>query len=113
MSNKKIAFFGDTNKVMLLDIKTNDWTIKTINNNQSSRSIAFVGKLEKDRRIFLRGIVTGIALRGHAARRYRAFVGQNREGRLANHCLCGHGRQSGVDCGNTARLFGIFSLVGR
>ena len=33
MSNKKIAFFGDTNKVMLLDIKKNDWTIKTINNN--------------------------------------------------------------------------------
>ena len=34
MSEKKIAFFGDTNKVMVLDIKKNEWQIKTINNNQ-------------------------------------------------------------------------------
>ena len=37
MSDKKIAFFGDTNKVMLLDLKKSEWTIKTINNNNSSR----------------------------------------------------------------------------
>jgi predicted transcriptional regulator YheO len=36
MSDKKIAFFGDTNKVMLLDLKRNEWTIKTINNNSNS-----------------------------------------------------------------------------
>ena len=36
MSDKKIAFFGDTNKVMLLDLKKNEWTIKTINNNSNS-----------------------------------------------------------------------------
>ena len=36
MSDKKIAFFGDTNKVMLLDLKNFEWTIKTINNNGSS-----------------------------------------------------------------------------
>lgn len=36
MNNKKIAFFGDTNKVMLLDIKKGDWVIKTINNNSNS-----------------------------------------------------------------------------
>ena len=39
MSEKKIAFFGDTNKVMLLDTKTNDWSIKTINNNLSSSRV--------------------------------------------------------------------------
>ena len=33
MCEKKIAFFGDTNKVMILDLKKNDWIIKTINNN--------------------------------------------------------------------------------
>ena len=38
MSEKRIAFFGDTNKVMLLDAKKNEWTIKTINNNASSRA---------------------------------------------------------------------------
>lgn len=38
MSDKKIAFFGDTNKVMLLDLKKNEWTIKTINNNSNSHS---------------------------------------------------------------------------
>lgn len=32
-SDKKIAFFGDTNKVMMLDIKKMEWQIKTINNN--------------------------------------------------------------------------------
>lgn len=32
MSDKKIAFFGDTNKVMLLDLKKNEWQIKTIQN---------------------------------------------------------------------------------
>ena len=37
ISDKKIAFFGDTNKVMLLDLKKSEWTIKTINNNNSSR----------------------------------------------------------------------------
>ena len=36
MSDKKIAFFGDTNKVMLLDVKKNEWTIKTINNMSNS-----------------------------------------------------------------------------
>ena len=36
MSDKKIAFFGDTNKVMYLDIKKNEWEIKTINNNSNS-----------------------------------------------------------------------------
>ena len=36
MSDKKIAFFGDTNKAMLLDLKRNEWTIKTINNNSNS-----------------------------------------------------------------------------
>lgn len=36
MSDKKIAFFGDTNKVMLLDLKKQDWAIKTINNNSGS-----------------------------------------------------------------------------
>lgn len=36
MSDKKIAFFGDTNKVMLLDLKNFEWTIKTINNNSNS-----------------------------------------------------------------------------
>ena len=35
MSEKRIAFFGDTNKVMLLDVKKNEWTIKTINNNSA------------------------------------------------------------------------------
>jgi len=39
MSEKKIAFFGDTNKVMLLDTKTNEWSIKTINNNLSSSRV--------------------------------------------------------------------------
>lgn len=38
MSDKKIAFFGDTNKVMLLDIKREEWTIQTINNNQTNRT---------------------------------------------------------------------------
>lgn len=33
MSDKRIAFFGDTNKVMLLDVKRMEWQIKTINNN--------------------------------------------------------------------------------
>ena len=33
MSDKKIAFFGDTNKVMMLDVKKMEWQIKTINNN--------------------------------------------------------------------------------
>lgn len=32
MSDKKIAFFGDTNKVMMLDIKKMEWQIKTITN---------------------------------------------------------------------------------
>jgi len=36
MSDKKIAFFGDTNKVMLLDLKSFEWVIKTINNNSNS-----------------------------------------------------------------------------
>lgn len=36
MSDKKIAFFGDTNKVMLLDLKNFEWVIKTINNNGNS-----------------------------------------------------------------------------
>ena len=45
MSDKKIAFFGDTNKVMLLDIKKNEWTIKTINNNSnSSRAVGATGQ---------------------------------------------------------------------
>jgi len=35
MSDKKIAFFGDTNKVMLLDLKKNEWQIKTIATNSS------------------------------------------------------------------------------
>ena len=39
MSDKKIAFFGDTNKVMLYDLKKNEWTIKTINNNASNSRI--------------------------------------------------------------------------
>lgn len=38
MSDKKIAFFGDTNKVMLLDLKKNEWAIKTINNNTNAHS---------------------------------------------------------------------------
>jgi hypothetical protein len=37
MSDKKIAFFGDTNKVMLLDLRKDEWSIKTINNNSTSR----------------------------------------------------------------------------
>lgn len=37
MSDKKIAFFGDTNKVMFLDLKKNDWVIKTINNNSNAQ----------------------------------------------------------------------------
>ena len=36
MGDKKIAFFGDTNKVMLLDLKKQDWVIKTINNNYNN-----------------------------------------------------------------------------
>ena len=36
MSDKKIAFFGDTNKVILLDVKKNELTIKTINNMSNS-----------------------------------------------------------------------------
>ena len=36
MSDKQVAFFGDTNKVMLLDLKKSEWTIKTINNNSNS-----------------------------------------------------------------------------
>lgn len=39
MSDKKIAFFGDTNKVMLLDLKKNEWIIKTINNNTNSSRV--------------------------------------------------------------------------
>jgi len=42
MSDKNIAFFGDTNKVMLLDLKKGEWTIKTISSpsqrNASSSS---------------------------------------------------------------------------
>jgi len=34
MSDKKIAFFGDTNKVMYLDLKRNEWAIKTINSTR-------------------------------------------------------------------------------
>lgn len=37
MSDKRIAFFGDTNKVMYLDLKKGEWTIKTINNNSNSQ----------------------------------------------------------------------------
>ena len=37
MSDKRIAFFGDTNKVMFLDLKKNDWVIKTINNNSNAQ----------------------------------------------------------------------------
>jgi hypothetical protein len=37
MSEKKIAFFGDTNKVMMLDLKKNEWIIKTISNNSSNQ----------------------------------------------------------------------------
>lgn len=37
MSDKRIAFFGDTNKVMYLDLKKNDWVIKTINNNSNAQ----------------------------------------------------------------------------
>ena len=40
MSEKKIAFFGDTNKVMLLDLKKSEWTIKTINNNNNSSRVS-------------------------------------------------------------------------
>ena len=36
MSDKKIAFFGDTKKVILLDVKKNELTIKTINNMSNS-----------------------------------------------------------------------------
>ena len=36
MSDKKIAFFGDTKKVILLDVKKNELTIKTINNKSNS-----------------------------------------------------------------------------
>ena len=39
MSDKKIAFFGDTNKVMLLDLKKNEWVIKTIQNYQQSSRV--------------------------------------------------------------------------
>ena len=39
MSDKKIAFFGDTNKVMLLDLKKNEWSIKTINNNSNTTRV--------------------------------------------------------------------------
>lgn len=38
MSDKKIAFFGDTNKVMMLDIKKMEWQIKTITNNVNPES---------------------------------------------------------------------------
>ena len=40
MSDKKIAFFGDTNKVMLLDVNSGDWVIKTINNNNTQRNMS-------------------------------------------------------------------------
>lgn len=43
MSDKKIAFFGDTNKVMLLDLKKSEWTIKTINNNSNSSRVGMAG----------------------------------------------------------------------
>lgn len=33
MSDKKIAFFGDTNKVMLFDLNKQDWAIHTVNAN--------------------------------------------------------------------------------
>jgi hypothetical protein len=36
MSDKKIAFFGDTKKVILLDVKKNELTIKTINKMSNS-----------------------------------------------------------------------------
>ena len=31
MTNKKLCFFGDTNKVIVLDLHDESWTIKTIN----------------------------------------------------------------------------------
>ena len=31
MTNKKLCFFGDTNKVIILDLHDESWTIKTIN----------------------------------------------------------------------------------
>ena len=31
MTNKKLCFFGDTNKVIVLDLHEETWTIKTIN----------------------------------------------------------------------------------
>jgi hypothetical protein len=31
MTSKKIMFFGDTNKVIILDLHSHQWTIKTIN----------------------------------------------------------------------------------
>jgi hypothetical protein len=31
MTNKKICFFGDTNKVVIFDIHSEQWQIKTIN----------------------------------------------------------------------------------
>jgi hypothetical protein len=30
MSNKKICFFGDTNKIMSLDLQAERWSIKTL-----------------------------------------------------------------------------------
>ena len=31
MTNKKICFFGDTNKVVIFDVHSEQWQIKTIN----------------------------------------------------------------------------------
>lgn len=31
MTNKKLCFFGDTNKVIVLDLHDESWVIKTIN----------------------------------------------------------------------------------
>lgn len=39
MSDKRIAFFGDTNKVMYLDTKRNEWAIKTINSSRLGSGI--------------------------------------------------------------------------
>jgi hypothetical protein len=44
MSDKQVAFFGDTNKVMLLDLKKSEWTIKTINNNSNSSRVGMAGQ---------------------------------------------------------------------
>ncbi len=33
MANKKICFFGDTNKIMCLDLQTERWSIKSLGRN--------------------------------------------------------------------------------